>query len=159
MTLRVWGEAYQTADATGTGKSLLFIYEKDCLLKAVKPSIIIYGDPAFTAISAAIHADNAGSPGALLATSSNTQTKAAITTLANAFKQVWFDFLPTVALEAYAPYHVVLNLSGGYTYSESSHVAWAKDFPQPINPLGQTPLMTKLGINPFACEFFTAEFY
>jgi hypothetical protein len=95
----------------------------------------------------------------LLATSDNTQLKADITSEDNAFKQIWFDFSPEVSIRAGDTYHVVLNWTGAYTFADDSHVAWAKDFPQPINPEGYTPDMITIGVCPYAVEFFTTELY
>lgn len=156
MTLRVWGDPYYESQNLNIAKRQAFSVPTNCLLKAVKPSLIIYGNPTITAMSAKIYSSSLD---VLIATSSNTQSKAAITTLNNAFKQIWFEFTPAIELRAGDFYFLVINWTGAYTYSGNSHVAWAHDFPQLINPTGHTPLMNDIPKMPYAVEFFTTELY
>jgi hypothetical protein len=161
MTLRVWGEYFDTGENTTTAKYQPFQVPTNCLLKAVKPSIILIGSPTITAMTAKLYSNNPATdePDTLIATSYTSQATADMTTLDHAWKQVWFEFSPEVALTAATTYHLVLNWADAYTFTDAIHVAWAKDFPQKINPTGGTIIPVNLSTTPFAVEFFTAEFY
>lgn len=156
--MRIWADPINSL--ADTSLYLPFSPNRTCLLKAVRPTILVVNNPTFVGLVAKVYSDLGGVPATLLATSSNVQTKAQITTLSNAIKTIWFEFEPVVPLAYGEQYHIVLAKSSGtYTYSDSSHLAWARDFPTPKNLDGRAVTsMVQVGVSPLACEFFTGDF-
>ncbi|MDZ4678395.1 MAG: hypothetical protein SGI74_12900 [Oligoflexia bacterium] len=136
MGIRVFGEWLKTGDFTGSPQvfsPVLFHDEgvEPFILRGLKTFMILYNDPVFTSLEMRIYSDNGGRPGGLVYTSTNVQIKSAITTLANAFKEIWFDFDQLPALPRDETFYFVL-WANGYTGIETSHIAWQRAWPNPI---------------------------
>lgn len=130
MAWSVLGDYLLTADATSTTYFQKIIpRNSDMILRAVRTYVIVFNNPTFTALTMKLYSNNAGSPRALIATSTNSQAKASITTLANAIKEIHFNFADII-LKKDATYHLVLNATG-YTGTTSAHVAWKHSYPDP----------------------------
>lgn len=135
-TWRVWGEKYYTADATGTRIYQPIVFPRNTILLATRAWMVFYNNPTFTNISMLVYSDDNGAPGQLIQTATTTWNKADLYTEDNAVKEMYFEWdYPT--FKAGDTFHFVINF-GGYTYSESSHVAWKKTFPDPPYKLNLT---------------------
>lgn len=129
---RVYGEELKTADVNGVSLRVTapFIARKNYVLRASRVFFVAVGDPAFTAISFKIYSDRGGTPGAVLAVSTNSTLKADIMTEDHgiySFYQEWDD----VNLRIDETYHLVPFVSG-YTYSDTSLLLWKLVWPSPI---------------------------
>lgn len=132
---RVWGDDFSTAAMTDTSMYQRVTFDRNYIIRGVRTWLIFYNDPALTNVNMKIYSDEGGLPRKLLATSTNTLTKAEIITLENGVKEIYFDF-NDFPVKQDNSYHFVIN-GTGYTGSVSSHVAWMKGYPDPV--LDQTP--------------------
>jgi hypothetical protein len=136
MTWTVYGKPYAAdADLTDTSISQALKFDYPVILKAVRVWLIIKGNPTFTSLNMKIYSDDAEqatrTPKKLLYTSSNSQTKADIITLAHGVKEIYFEFA-NINLAAETYYNFVINASGYSGASDSSHIAWRIDFPAAV---------------------------
>lgn len=159
MSWRVWGDPFETTDLTTSNKFQSITFGQDLILRAARTWIIVYNNPAFDYLNMKIYSNDASSgantPKKLLATSTNTQLKSSIHTLDNAVKEIWFEFDYPVFNGADI-YNFVINGSG-YTFAESSHLAWMKGFPNPVYSSGYTPSMLTIPFAPYELYFIGAE--
>ena len=155
MSYRQWGQWYSTAAATDASIYQKVTSTRNLLLKAARASVIFYGNPTLTALVMKIYSNNGGVPGVVLATSTNTQAKVDLITQDNALVDMYFEF-NYFNMRKNDYYHFVLNATG-YTYSESSHIAWRKAFPNPYYTANITADMNKLGVYPYHLELITGK--
>ena len=155
MGWKVQGGWFPTAELDGTtlvGQKIRF--NKDIVLRGVRPQFIFYGNPAFTTLGLRIYSDRSGVPGKLLH-SSSTLTKAEIITLNNGVKEPFFSFdLPTFKSSTW--FHIV-PIATGYTGTSSSHIAWRKAWPDPIYRTGLTETYTNWTSHPYMLHIIGAE--
>ncbi len=154
MTWTVYADPFSDADMSGTSRFSPFKPDRNITLRAVRTWFVLYGDPTFTSLTAKIYTDpftsSVHSIGDLVATSTNTITKADLLTVDgtsydNGVRETYFEFDP-FDLDGGDWYALVVNATG-YTFSDSSHVAWMKA----IDPVmsGYTPSLTGLGLAPY----------
>jgi len=136
MGWRGYGEPLLTADATAKRVYSTIVPTKNILLRAMGFGLIWVNDPAVTSFNGKLFADNGSTaPGALIATSTDSRTKADITaviTLGNGRLTTFVKF-NDVPLRQNTKYHFVINLVG-YTGTASSNITWEKSWPDPIIP-------------------------
>lgn len=158
MGWRVWGEPLFTADFGGAPvRYMPIIFRNDgenFVLKAIKTWLIVYNNPSFTSFEMRIYSSRNSAPGDLLHTSSNVQTKASIHTLANACKEIYFDFNKPV-FDKDDTYYLVL-WGNGYTGDATAHVAWKKSYPDPNYTTGLSDTKS-LGKWPYDIAVFGAD--
>lgn len=140
MALIVHGEIFETADFSSTNISMPFTPSVNLSLIAIRSTYISYNNPTWTGtMSLKIYSNSpSDEPDQLLATSTNSWTKASIiaantntfTTLNNAIFSIYFNF-SNFNLKSGVKYHLVTN-GTLYTGSTSSHLAWKKAFPDPV---------------------------
>lgn len=138
MTWRMIGQPIEDADLVAPiGVSQKFRHPTSKMIIAgAVVGLVICDDPTFTSVRLKLYTDRNGTPGKLLATSTNSWTKAQVHTLPTAKKDVGFSFTP-ITLQGNVWYHLVVDLVG-YTYSAASHVAWRFDYPDPKYQLNLT---------------------
>lgn len=128
-----------TADVAGNLVSQKFRHPT---LPMVIDGVVIgfagYNNPAFGELRVRIYSDRSGSPGKLIATSTNGRAKADVHTLANFMKWATFQF-DDVQLQAGEWYHLVL-VPSAYTGVDASFLAWRMSYPDPQYPLVITDL-------------------
>jgi hypothetical protein len=149
MSRVYYGDPLETSEfTTGKTKSIKMRPNKNVVLKGIKTWLIFYNySAAITDICCKIYSDQSGSANALIASSTNTFTKADIITENNGFKEIYFNF-DEVSLHTSTWYHFVLH-STGYTYSTSAHVAWRKAWPDPIYRTGLPLTFESLAESPY----------
>lgn len=153
--IRMFGEWLATADFSGTPRVYQkFIPPQSMVITGCRTQIIVYNNPSFTSLSMKIYANRSGSPAGLIATSTNSPTKAEITTLNHAWKEIYFDFA-SVGLKGGETYHFVLT-GTGYTGTTSSHIAWKHSFPDPAYQTNVNMSLEKAGVSPFDITVFGA---
>lgn len=147
-----YGEYFSTAAMTDTSMSIRFCPGDETVLRAIR-TWLIFNDltGSFTAMVGKIYSDRSSSPGALIATSTNSYTKAQITTLNSGVKEISFLF-NNLSLRSNLYYHFVINCTG-YTGTANSHIAWRKAWPDPVYRGGWTQSFESLGVAPY---FLTA---
>ena len=122
---------------------------------------IIFHDPAFTALSAELWADDgSGSPSVLLATSLTSWLKTEIDAQYTLdYKCLWmgFEFTP-YPLRRDVWYHLALRMTG-YTGNDTNHIAWRHSYPdaQYQTNLGFTIEAKKAAKVPLEAMIFAAE--
>lgn len=156
---KVWADPFETTDLTSNARFQSATFGQDLILRAVRTWIIVYNDPAFTSLNMKIYSNEViggnNTPKKLLATSTNTQLKADVHTLANGVKEIWFEFDYPVFNGADI-FNFVIN-GVGYTYSVGSHLAWMKAFPNPVYSGGYTPAIETLPYAPYELYFIGAQ--
>lgn len=134
-----FGEVLLTADGTGFRVYQPVVSDESINIVAIRSWFIFYNNPVFTTLSMEIYTNSPDdTPEALYATSTNPWPKADLLTAANAVKSMNFDF-NSVNLKAGERYHLLVRIAG-YTGTNSSHIAWYKNF----DPVYNIPL-TSLG--------------
>lgn len=155
MSWMVRGAWFTTSELDGTslvGQRIRF--NKDIVVRGIRPQMIFYNDPTFTSLYFRIYSDRAGVPGKLLYTSSS-KTKAEIITLENGVKEPFFSFdLPTFKGTDW--FHIV-PIAVGYTGSDTSHIGWRKAWPDPIYRTGLTTTYTSWASDPYMIHIIGAE--
>lgn len=152
---QVYGDQFSTDDMTGTSMSQTAKFTYDRLLRAARVWLVATGNPAFSDLVMKVYSDNGGSPGALIATSTNTKQKTEIMTLGNGIFETHFNF-NKINLKRGQFYHFVINCTG-YVYSESSCLAWKKAFPDPIYTTGLTIDVKNIHTSPRSIYFYTGR--
>jgi hypothetical protein len=123
-------------------------------LVCCRSRFIIYNNPTFTGLKMGIYSLRNGLPFMQLALSSNTLTKAEISTLANGVKEVYFNFNHFQAKknEVYA----FMPILDGYVSLETSHVGWKRSYPDPICQTNFDNDVRHLRESPFDIHFIGA---
>lgn len=127
---KVYGNVLLTADINGTDKSqaMKFRPNSNIVVRAIRTWFVLYNSPVYTALSLRIYADQGGSAGKLIATSTNSHVPGdLLTTEAYGLKGTYFEF-DDIALNGDTWYHV-LPYATGYTGTDASHIAWVKGWP------------------------------
>lgn len=149
---RVFGETLLTADFSGSPVYYQpFTLNQNTVLKAIRTWVVVYNSPSFTSLGLRIYSSVSSAPAQLIATSDTTWTLAQITSEANAVREIYFEFNNALSLNGEDQYHVVL-WGNGYTGTDSSHVAWVRAFPDPVNS-GYTPAIETINRAPFKVAF------
>jgi hypothetical protein len=148
MTWTVYGEVLTTSDASSTTYYQKIVPTDSILLKAVRTHIIQNDNPTYTAFSLKLYSNNSGTPRALIASSTNSPTKAAVFDGVNSgVKECYFEFA-NIPLRGGETYHLILNITG-YTGSDSSHIAWKHSFPDPAYQTSVAMTYEGLLVSPF----------
>lgn len=153
----VLGEELKTADVNGVSLRVTqkFTPRLNYVLRATRVFFIAVGDPAFTAITFKILSDRGGTPGAVIATSTNSTSKAEIMTEDHgiySFYQEWDD----VNLRKDETYHIVPFVSG-YTYAEHSLLLWKLGWPSCVYQTGVDQSFEALLKSPYEVTFVGAR--
>lgn len=127
----VYGRPYDAGELANTAIYQAIRMNDNAILKAVRVQVVIYNDPTFTDLNCKIYADHSGVVGGLLATSTDSRTKAELTTLDNAWKETYFNF-NDVNLQKDTWYNIVINGTGYSGADATNHVAWVHAYPDPI---------------------------
>jgi hypothetical protein len=161
MSIRTIGKPLSTADVsasipTVSQKFRIPTSGKNSLLRGVVTSFIFYGDPAFVALGIELWSDNGGSPSKLIASSTNTWSKAqCLTTEDHALRWLGFSF-NKIPLKAGAYYHIVARPTT-YTGNDGSHIAHRNGYPDPVYRTGLSLTFEAQAIYPFDLSIITAE--
>lgn len=158
MGSRIFYEPYY--DATAFGNTTFFCpfkANRNIILTVVRTWIVLVNNAPFTSVNLKLYSNTPSNmPGGLIATSTNSFTKAEIFTNTNGFKEIYFEF-DEINLNGNTRYNFVMN-GTGYTGSSTSHVGWRKGFPDPVYRTNFTPTFENLGISPFALYVVGEEF-
>lgn len=161
MTWRVWGTQLETSDLTDVNIYQTVQFNKNIVLRGIRLWIVNYNDPTYTSLNLKLYSGTTGSvltstPKNLIATSLNVITKAEVSTLANAHKEIWFEF-QDIALNKDSIFHFVLN-GAGYTANwPTSGLAFRRSFPDPIYTKNVTSEWTHIARMPYMFTFIGAE--
>lgn len=139
MAWKMIGRTIDTADVAGVpALTQRFRHPSySFILKGVQMGVILCNDPDFATLEARIYADKNGSPGRLIAVSTNSWSKAEVLLAeANGLKFAGFDF-DFVNMKGGKWYHLAL-VPTAYTGDYDSHVGWRVSYPDPQYPLNLT---------------------
>lgn len=157
MGWRVFGERFETADFSGSPRVYQKItFNSDIVLLAIRTSFIVYNDPTFTALSLKIYSNNAGAPGKLLHTSTNTVSKTSLCTLENGVKECYFEFTNKPMFKGLDSY-ILVPACTGYTGDEDEHLAWMRAFPDGVYDTNVDQTFENLCLRPFQLTVIGAE--
>lgn len=147
---------YNASEALDTTNYQTFSSSSNVFVRAVRSAVIIFNNPTFLTLSAKIHENNGGIPGALLETSSNSHTKAELLgSDSYAYRGVYFEFENDLILRADEIYHMVLEFTGASAFSDSSFVAWVQDVYDPLYSSLQNK--NNLHKSPFIISFIASK--
>lgn len=155
MTWKVYGNQFTTSDMTGKSQFLKFNPTKNIVLRAIRTWYVFYNDPTFSDLTCKLYGDQDGEPGALIATASNTFNKADLFSDDYALVEVYWEF-NLIPLRQEINYHFVTNCSG-YTYSENSHIAWRKGWPDNVYRTGLDLDTEEIHTSPFTLAVVADE--
>lgn len=152
-----YGKPFESADMTGTTMYIRMRPNDDTVLKAIRTWVIFNNySAALTGLQCKIYSDNASqTPGALIATSTNSFSKADIITETSGVKEIYFLF-DEISLHTSTFYHFVLNASA-YTYSSSAHIAWRHAWPDPVYRTNLPLTFESLAVSPFFLTVIGAD--
>lgn len=147
----VFADNWETGELTNTNKFQTLQFGDDIILRAIRTWIVVINDPVFTSLNMKLYSNELisgdNTPKQLIATSTNSLTKAEIHTLANGVKEIYFEF-NYIPVNGSTLYNLVIN-GAGYTPTENSSLAWMKAFPDPVYSGGYTPTMETLPYAPY----------
>lgn len=150
IVIKMWthyGDQFLGGELGNASRFLRFSPGENSVLLAMRTWLILYNPPNFTDLVCKLYSDRNGLPGALIATSVNSWkrdipidedpdsppvlNRGILSTHDYGAKEIFFDFNPKISLNSQLYYHFVLNCSG-YSFTEDSHLAWRKAWPDPI---------------------------
>lgn len=156
MAWTVYCVPYSTAAMTDASIYQYFKPENNIILTALRAWIVQVDDPAYTSINMKIYSNSGGLPRTLIATSTNSQTKAAMFSTSNSgVKEVYFNFSPLV-LKQDETYHAVINASG-YTGTSTSHLAWRQMLWEPVYRTGYNATFGGASVSPLGLTVIGAK--
>lgn len=151
MGHRVWADRFESGQLSNTDMFQTIKLGDNKIVIAIRTWLVIYNSPTFTNLKMHIYSNEVVStdntPRVLLATSTNSFNLSDITTYANAKREVYFKF-NFVPFKDQDLYNLVMS-ADGYVYSESSHLAWVKGWPDPVYKTSFTPTFENLLIAPY----------
>ena len=114
-------------------------------------------NPTFTTVVMELWSDNGGSPGKLIATSTNSKARANLLPTADNFGIcfAFFNFAD-IPLRAGVKYWLAVKATG-YTYSASAHIAWRHTWPDPQYQTGLTLTTVKGAKLPLEATLIMAD--
>ncbi len=157
MSWRMISKPYTTAEMIGTPTiSQRFTTSTNQALRGVAAGVLVYNNPAITALTMEIWTDRDSSAAVLIATSSTSYSKVQLLGVENSsYNLVGFTF-DDIALRSGGFYHLALRASG-YTGDATSHVAWRKSYPDPQYRTGMTLNAAKAANHHLEFSLITAE--
>lgn len=160
MGAKVWGRVYNSGELATTAVYQPVKPNNNLILKGLRTWLVFYDNPVVDNFIMKIYSDRtdtvAHAPGVLLHTSTNTFAKSDIITLANGYKEIYFDF-DNVNLNESTWYNFVINAET-YTPAGDAHVAWRLAFPDPVYATNLQVTTSKLNVFPHAIYFIAGEF-
>lgn len=158
MSLKVYGAQLATSDIDGSTRniSLRFRANSNQVIKLFSTWFVFYNSPAFMSLSLKLHNDQNGLPGSFIVESTNSYAPADIFALPYSIKGLGFEF-DDIAILGTAWYHLV-PYAVGYTGSDSSHIAWAKGWPDNEYRTNLNITYESIGVNPYRLAPIGAAF-
>ena len=159
MTTKINYERFETGDFSPTPRVFQGATpDENTILQTCRAEIVFNNNPTHTLIRMKIFSKKTStSLGKLIATSTNTHTRASLALAAgvtdhpNAFYEAFFTF-SDILLRASTEYFFAIDITG-YTGTGSSHIGWSKSFPRPFYETGLTLTYVKAGVNPLHIYF------
>ena len=149
MTRRLLARPIMTGDNTDPPAiNQRFQVNENMVLKVVRALVIVYNDPTFTSLAMNLYASRSNLPVKKIAASQNSWTKAQITTLDYAYKELYFEF-DDVPLRTGQSFHLGI-VASGYTGTQNAHFAWAIAWPDPPYRTNVTVNQAKSSAMPLA---------
>lgn len=156
MAYTNWAEQLFTSHFSGSPVFFQPVrFNRDLILHGVRSTVNFYNNPTLTSLEMRVYTYKSQTPRQLIVTSS-VQLKSACITEANGARDIPFFFSPRHSFIGGDWYAFVL-WANGYTGDETSHIAWMKDFPDPVNPTGLTLGMEDIAGAPFRLSFIGAN--
>lgn len=133
MSYRVGFEILETSDMSATRVFRSMECDKNTILTQCVAGLVLHDPTAFTGLVMKIYSDNGGSPGVLIATSTNSWSRATLLTTADDYGVKWpyFNF-NNVVLRAGLTYHFVINGASSYTKSNTEYIGWRIGYPDGV---------------------------
>lgn len=132
MSYRVWYDPFVT-DLTSYELTQRFKPSLKITPNVVRATFLMFNVPTITDLTCRIYSESMQSNGnysvGKLIDSSATRTIGSITTIKNGVYDLYFQFSNASFLSDKSYYYVTFTASG-YSYSESSHLGWLRDWPE-----------------------------
>lgn len=140
VNLDVYGTEFLAGELSNTKVVQPIIFNKNCLVRAIRTTILLINAPTFTNLKMNIY--GASTQDATTAqftkkiyTSTNFQNLSDLLLVENnGYAETYFQF-NDVVVQQNTLYALVLS-ADSYTYSANSFLAWYKDNPQTVNAIG-----------------------
>ncbi len=127
---RLYGDPLVNADQSGTRLYTITTPDVNKVLSGVRARFIYFNAPTATSLNMKLYTCDGVEPGLLLATSTSkaySEIQAAPWYDDYGFFETWFPFPTFPTMKASVPYAFVVN--GVWNFSDSSYIAWTKDYP------------------------------
>jgi len=156
MTWDFVGERLDTSDFSGSPRVFQsFKLNQDIVLRAVRPWIIGFNSPVFSNLRMKIFSNKGGRPKQQLFVSSNAWNLSDLSEQPYFASEIWFEFDPEPQLIGADTYHLALS-ADSYTGNDTSHLAWVRGVPDPVNPTNFTLTFGNILSAPFKVSFIGA---
>lgn len=133
MSFRVWYDPFVT-DLTSYELTQRFKPSLKITPNVVRANFVMFNVPTITALNCRIYSESMQSNGTYsvgkLIDSSAARTVSTITTIKNGVYDLYFQFSNGSFLNENSYYYITFTATG-YTFSESSHLGWLRDWPEP----------------------------
>lgn len=162
MSWTVFADTYDsTSDLSNGVKFVPAQMNKNILLRYIRTWIVLLNDPNLSTLTMTINHDNAGTKGPVIYTSTNSWTKAQITTYDHCIREIYFEF-DDVPLDGTSTYNFALvgtsTNTGTYNGDQPYFVAWKNAYPYPVHRGGFTITASNLTRYPYDICLIGAEF-
>lgn len=138
MSYRVGLEIFETSDMSSTRVFRSMECDQNTILTQCVAGLVVHNPSSFTGLVMKIYSDSNGSPGVLIATSTNSWSKATLLTTSDNYGVKWpyFNF-SNINLRQGLTYHFVINGATGYTADPSSsggnsYFGWRIGYPDGV---------------------------
>lgn len=138
MSFIIYGSVFETGELSTTTPAIIQPFKPgiNCLIKAIRTTVILVNSPTFSNLKIAIYGANTNSAQTAtflkkLYISTNSQNLSSLTPLyGNGYAETYFEF-SDVVVQKNTLYGIALQ-ADSYTYSSNSYLAWYKDSPATI---------------------------
>lgn len=160
MGLYLVGDVLKTGDLGSTpGYLLRFTVDRTLELKAIRTMLVRYGTPTFTSLSMDLRSARDSvvfAGGETIARSSNSWTLSGLFSQAYGVKETYFEWDSAPLLVPNTPYAFALY-SSDYVGTDSDHLAWIKNWPDPYNAPANFTDDAQLGTLPYRLGLIARE--
>ena len=151
MGLLALGEVLKTGDQNATPPTFFHRFTPNYFieLKAIQTWVVKYGTPTCDGISLGLYAmSSVFGTRSLIAQSDTSWQVSEVSSSNSAIKQLYFNFNNAILLRKDTEYAVSLLLEN-YTGDDDNHIAWVRDWPNPVTPFAGSSNLNALNTFPF----------
>ncbi|WP_374029775.1 hypothetical protein [Bdellovibrio bacteriovorus] len=129
--LQVYADPLLSPDTTDVFQILKC--KKDVYLRGVRARLVVYNDPDFSGLKCSLRTVKNGMPASVRAISSNTLSKAEITTTGNGLREVYFEFELPYGFRILENEEIAICIEvQDYIPAADSYLAFVRAWPRPV---------------------------